>query len=151
MINEVDLQEVGIEKKKTPQIISSIVLGNPIAIEEIKKRLAYNEYIQLSENDDQTVLDAIDRAIIYVSSIIKRFNLSFTLDDIYIREVVLILSIYELHIALGHEEAGRDYYNKAKSLIKACWGDYPDSNNSIQEKAVVASVVKPKKDSKRRF
>ena len=38
-------------------------------------------------------------------------------------------TIYELHIALGHEEAGREYRIQAKNMIIAAYGSFPDSDS----------------------
>jgi hypothetical protein len=57
------------------------------------------------------------------------------------REIVLAMTIYELHLALGHEEAGREYRIKAKDLIVAAFGDYPEAGSG-QEAKIPAMAVK---------
>jgi hypothetical protein len=118
--------------------------GEPVVPEEVRERLSGNLYIQLSENDDETTSAAIRRAEIYTGAVLRRLDVPFSLDNEIVREVVLINTVYELHIALGHEEAGREYRLKAKDIILAAWGGYPDTDNPVTEKAAAAAVVTPK-------
>jgi hypothetical protein len=57
------------------------------------------------------------------------------------REIVLNLTVYEMHMALGHEEAGREYRLAAKDLIVAAFGDYPEAGRE-QEAKVPAAAIK---------
>jgi hypothetical protein len=119
--------------------------GQPVEPEEVAARLSQNLYDQLSEKSDGTVREAIARAGIYVGAVLRRLNVPYSLDDDIVREVVLIHAIYELHIALGHEEAGKEYRTKAKDIILAAWGDFPDSEDKRPEKSAVAAVAVPPK------
>jgi hypothetical protein len=120
-------------------------LGQPVTLDEVRERLSHNLYEQLSEKSDETTRGAINRAQVYVGAILRRLEVPYTLDDTIVREVVLINTIYELHIALGHEEAGREYRTKARDIILAAWGEYPDTNNTAPEKTPAGAAVKPKR------
>jgi hypothetical protein len=119
-------------------------LGESVTPEEVAARLSRNLYDQLSEKSDDTVLDAIARASIYVGAVLRRLRVPFNRDDKVVREVVLIHTIYELHIALGHEEAGKEYRVKARDIIRAAWGDFPEAE-SAPEKGAAAAVAAPPK------
>lgn len=56
-------------------------------------------------------------------------------------------TLYELHMALGHEEAGREYRTQMKNAFLAAFGSFPDSDNSDKiEQAPAAQVVVPRKN-----
>lgn len=116
--------------------------GTPVTAEEVAKRLSDNLYRQLSDGDDGFVLDAVSRAETYVSTILRWLRISFDLDNSIIREVVLMQTLYELHMALGHEEAGREYRNQMKNTVIAAFGSFPDADNTqTVQKAAAASVA----------
>jgi hypothetical protein len=119
--------------------------GRPVEPEEVAVRLSQNLYDQLSEKSDDTVREAITRAGIYIGAVLRRLNAPYNLDNDIVREVVLIHAIYELHIALGHEEAGREYRLKAKDIILAAWGDFPDSEDKHPPRTAAAAVAVPAK------
>jgi len=123
-------------------------LGQPVTPEEVAARLSRNLYDQLSEKSDDTVRDAITRACIYAGAVLRRLRVPFNLEDNVVREVVLIHTIYELHIALGHEEAGKEYRVKARDIIRAAWGDFPEADTA-PEKGAAAAVAVPKKTNRR--
>jgi hypothetical protein len=144
MSDELDIEGVpAVTPEKTA--IPFAPLGDPIAPGDVRERLSNNLYIQLSENDDGTTEKAVSRAEIYVGAILRRLGVPYDLDNQIVREVVLINTVYELHIALGHEEAGREYRLKAKDIILAAWGPYPDSDNASSGTPVVAAVANPKR------
>jgi len=130
-----------------PATVAFAALGDPVMPHEVAERLSQNLYTQLADGSDDTVRDAITRAGIYVGAVLRRLNVPYNLDDAVVREVVLIHTIYELHIALGHEEAGREYRVKARDIIRAEWGDFPDSG-SPPEKSPAAAVAAPPKRAK---
>jgi len=146
------MDELGIENIPAVQPLQAAVrfapFGEPVAPDEVRERLSNNLYIQLSENSDEVTTAAINRAMIYVGAILRRLNVPYNLDDTVVREVVLIHTIYELHIALGHEEAGKEYRIKARDIIRAAWGDFPEADTA-PEKGAAAAVATPK--NKRRF
>jgi hypothetical protein len=119
--------------------------GRPVEPEEVAARLSQNLYDQLSEKSDDTVREAITRAGIYIGAVLRRLSVPYNLDNDVVREVALIHAIYELHIALGHEEAGREYRNKAKDIILAAWGDFPDSEDKQEPRTAAAAVAVPPK------
>ena len=125
------MDELGIEgihvEKTLP--VAFTPLGVMVTPGEVADRLSKNLYAALSDGSDDTV----------------RFGIPYDLDDKIIREVVLIHTIYELHIALGHEEAGKEYRIKAKDIILAAWGDFPDSDSPPEKSAAAAVAVPPKR------
>jgi hypothetical protein len=132
----------------TPPTAAFAPFGEPVTPEEVAERLSENLYRQLADGSDDSVRGAINRAEIYTGSVLRRLSVPFDLDNSVVREVVLIHAVYELHIALGHEEAGREYRIKARDIILAAWGDFPDSENAAPEKAAAAVVVPPRAQRK---
>ena len=137
------LEGIPVEKPDTLSIFSPF--GEPVTPEEVADRLSQNLYTQLSDGSDENVRNAITRASIYMGSVMRRFCQPFNLDNKVLREVVLIYTIYELHIALGHEEAGREYRVKARDIIRAQWGDFPDSDSPPEKGTAAAVAVPPKR------
>jgi hypothetical protein len=117
--------------------------GTPVTAEEVRKRLSPNLYDQLSEKSGGTVTNAVSRAEVYAGAILNYLNVRFDLDAPVIREIVLMQTVYELHMALGHEEAGREYRIQAKNTIIAAFGSFPDSDSAAPEKPAVAAVAVP--------
>ena len=124
-------------------------LGKAIKADEIRNRLSASLYRQLSESSDDTTLRAVSRAQIYAGAIFRFLSVPFNLDDRIVREIVLLYTVYELHIALGHEEAGREYRMLAKNLIIASYGKFPDSEDTsaatVQTGIAVARPNKPRR------
>lgn len=118
--------------------------GTPIIAAEIQERLSASLYKQLSEASDDTTLRAVARAQVQSGAIFRCLNVPFLLDNTVVREIVLILTVYELHIALGHEEAGREYRIQAKNLIIAAYGKFPDTETETASVPAVA-VHTPKR------
>ena len=141
-MDELGLEDIPAEK---PEAITFTPFGEPVTPEEVAARLSKNLYAQLADGSDDTVRDAITRAQIYVGSVLRRLRVPFTLDDKTVREVVLIHTIYELHIALGHEEAGREYRMRARDIILAAWGSFPDSDTPPEKGAAAAVATPPKR------
>jgi hypothetical protein len=130
--------------------VSFAPFGSPVAVEEVRKRLGRNLYDQLSEKSGDTVTNAISRAEVYVGAVLNYLGARFDLDAPVIREIVLMQTVYELHMALGHEEAGREYRTQAKNTIVAAFGSFPDSDSAAPERPAVAAVAVPPK-AKTRF
>jgi len=124
------------------QSVTFAPFGTPVTVEEISDRLSPSLYEQLSDGQSTKTEAAIQRALIYVGAILRRLSVAFDLDSTVIREVVLIHAIYELHIALGHEEAGREYRLRAKDIILAAFGAFPDSDSTTPA-APTAAIAKP--------
>jgi hypothetical protein len=141
-MDELGIADIPAEK---PQAAAAFApFGEPVTPEEIAERLSRNLYAQLADGSDDAVRDAITRAGIYIGAVLRRLGVPFDLDDKVVREVVLIHTVYELHIALGHEEAGKEYRVKARDIIRAAWGDFPEAD-SAPEKSVAAAVATPPK------
>lgn len=148
-MEELSLQEIG----KLPATTVSeeapfAPFGTPITAQEVKDRLSESLYRTLSDDDDAVTLRAVDRAQIYVGSVLTYLGKTLNLDDKVVREIVLMHTIYEMHIALGHEEAGREYRIQAKNMIIAAYGSFPDSDSQqpVTESggAVVTSPRNPR-------
>ena len=140
-----DLAGIPVEK---PEAIAFAPFGEPVTPEEVAARLSGNLYAQLADGSDRTVRDAITRAQIYTGSVLRRLGVPFDLDSRTAREVVLIHTVYELHMALGHEEAGREYRMRARDIIVAAWGNFPDSGTPPEKGAAAAVAVPPKKSGR---
>ena len=136
------MEDIPVEK---PEAITFTPFGEPVTPEEVAARLSRNLYAQLSDGSDDTTRDAITRAQIYTGTVLRRLSAPFDLDNRTVREVVLIHTIYELHIALGHEEAGREYRMRARDIILAAWGSFPDSDTPPEKGAAAAVAVPPKR------
>lgn len=135
-----------LDMKRSPAVteqvaVSYTVSGSPIAAAEVAARLAPNLYAQLADGSVDTVVRAAERATVHIGTVAARLGRTLNLDDTVIREIVLDMTVYELHLALGHEEAGREYRIKAKDLIVAAFGDYPEAG-STQDAKVPAGAVK---------
>jgi hypothetical protein len=131
------------------QAVSFTPFGTPIAAEEVRERLSRNLYDQLSEKSNDTVTNAVSRAEVYTGAILKYLGVSLDLDAPVIREIVLMQTVYELHMALGHEEAGREYRIQAKNTIIAAFGSFPDSDSAAPERVPAAAVAVPAKQNRR--
>lgn len=122
--------------------------GRQITADEVSDRLSENLYRQLSDNSEKFVLDAVTRAEVYIGTLLSWKNTSFNLDNRTIREIVLMQTLYELHMALGHEEAGREFRTQMKNTFIAAFGSFPDSDNTTVEQAPAAAVAVPQKNPK---
>jgi hypothetical protein len=143
-----ELGIAGIAAEKPSLAAGFAPFGEPVTPDEVADRLSKNFYGQLADGSDDAVEKAISRAGIYVGAVLRRFGHPYDLDDKIVREVVLIHAVYELHIALGHEEAGREYRVKARDIIRAAWGDFPEAG-SAPERGAAAAVAAPKKTARR--
>ena len=131
------------------QAVSFTPFGTPVAPEEVRQRLSRNLYDQLSEKSGDTVTNAVSRAEIYTGAILRYLNVRFDLDAPVIREIVLMQTVYELHMALGHEEAGKEYRIQAKNTIVAAFGSFPDADSAAPGKPAAAAVAVPPKPKTR--
>jgi len=142
-----ELGITGIPAGKPAPAADFAPFGKPVTPEEVAARLSGNLYAQLEDGSEDHVTQAIRRAEIYAGAVLRRFGIPYDLDDSIIREVVLIHTIYELHIALGHEEAGKEYRVKARDIILAAWGNFPDNETPPRKSATAAVAVPPKRKS----
>ena len=140
-LSELDIENIPAED--TNNEVNFEPFGKSITVDEVSKRLSPNLYAQLSDGSDQSVLDAVERAQIYIGTVLSYLGVKLNLDDKIHREIVLMQSIYELHMALGHEEAGREYRLQAKNTIISAFGSFPDSDNQAIAKTSAAVVIKP--------
>lgn len=102
--------------------------GKEIEVAEVAACLSGNLYLQLSDGTDDSVKAAVSRAEVYIGTVLSYLGVRLDLDDRIVRQIVLMQTIYELHMALGHEEAGREYRIQAKNTIIAAYGSFPDSD-----------------------
>jgi hypothetical protein len=117
--------------------------GTPVTATEVEKRLSANLYRQLADDDPDFVPDAISRAEVYVGTVLSWLGVRFDLDNATVREIVLMQTVYELHMALGHEEAGREYRKQMHDTIVAAYGSFPTSDGQTEVKVPAASVSRP--------
>ena len=148
-MDELDIEGIPAEKPQAAATFASF--GEPVTPEEVAERLSRNLYAQLADGSDETVREAITRAQVYVGAVLRRLCVPFNLDDQVVREVVLIHTVYELHIALGHEEAGKEYRIKARDIIRAAWGDFPEADTPPEKGAAAAVAAPPKREGARRW
>jgi hypothetical protein len=123
--------------------------GTPIAPEEVRRRLSRNLYDQLSEKSPDTTMNAVSRAEIYIGAILGYLKVRLDLDAPVIREVVLMQTVYELHMALGHGEAGAELRKQVKNTIVAAFGAFPDGDSAASERPAAAAVAVPPKAGRR--
>lgn len=140
-LSELDIENIPAED--TNNEVNFEPFGKEITVDEVSKRLSPNLYAQLSDGSDQFVLDAVERAQIYIGTVLSYLGVKLNLDDKVQREIILMQSLYELHMALGHEEAGREYRLQAKNTIISAFGSFPDSDNQAIAKTSAAVVIKP--------
>jgi len=143
MAEELDINDIPVEESVSSE--APAVPGTAITVEEVGNRLSDKLYRQLSDGSESFVQKAIYRAEIYVMAIISRFGLTYTLDDQTMREITLVMTIAELHIALGNIEGAKELRLKAKDLVLAAYGDYPDTDSTTEaEGKQVGAVSRPK-------
>lgn len=139
-MNGYDINDIPSVNPAEKQVIFE-PFGEAVTVEEVSKRLSNNLYRQLSEDSDQFVLDAVSRAEVYIGTLLAWKKASFNLDNRTIREIVLMQTLYELHMALGHEEAGREFRTQMKNTFIAAFGSFPDSDNSGKVEQAPAAAV----------
>jgi len=148
VINRTEFDELLEEKGSavTEQVSTAYApaSGTPITPAEVSGRLSPALYAQLSEGSESTVIRASERAGIHVGTILSRLGRETDLDDPVTREIVLLFTVYELHMALGHEEAGREYRLKAKDLIVSGFGSFPEAEKQ-ESGSPVGAVTVPKR------
>ena len=115
--------------------------GKEIEVAEVAACLSGNLYLQLSDGTEESVKAAVSRAEVYIGTVLSYLGVRLDLDDRIVRQIVLMQTIYELHMALGHEEAGREYRIQAKNTIIAAYGSFPDADTKSGG-AAVAQVVR---------
>ncbi len=139
------MQQKGSAATKTTTInpIIGSSIGSPITAEEIAEQLTPRLYAQLADPDDDAVIRASERAALHVAAIFSRFGVPLNLDNQMHREIVKNYTIYELHLALGNEEAGKEYRLKAKDYIVALFGEYPEAGSPLSDKPVLGALTVP--------
>lgn len=116
-----------------------------VLVSEVQARLSHNLYQQLSDGSEEFVLEAMKRAKVELSSVLDWLNVFLDLEVPVQREAFLYLTVYHLHLALGHEDEGAEYRAMAKSLIANAYGNYPaESAPSAPSGGVVLSSVNPR-------
>jgi hypothetical protein len=140
----------GLPSQTQQTLVTFTPFGTPVTPDEVRGRLSQNLYAQLADSSnaetaDATVARAIDRAEIYIGTILKYLGAAFNLDSGTVREIVLMQTLYELHLALGHGEVGKEYRMQAKNTIIAAFGSFPDTDSAAQSapKAALAAVAAP--------
>ena len=128
----------------TPGTVPYQVKGQPIGASDIKPRMADFQYKTLSRSDDTNIIRASERACVHLGAVFARLGQALDLDNPVHREVTCLWTIYELHLALGHEEAGREWRIKAKDLIIASLGAYPESGQPQEGSPAIGAIAVPR-------
>lgn len=116
-----------------------------VLVSEVQARLSHNLYQQLSDGSEEFVLEAMKRAKVELSSVLEWLNIFLDLEVPVQREAFLHLTVFHLHLALGHEDEGTEYRAMAKSLIANAYGNYPtESTPSAPSGGVVLSSGNPR-------
>jgi len=146
MSDEINIEDIPVEEDADTE--APAVPGTAITVQEVQNRLSDKLYRQLSDGSSTFVQNAIDRAEIYVLAIIRRFGLEYTLDDATMREITLVNAIAELHLALGNVEGAKELRLKAKDLVLAAYGDYPDTSGTATAEGKQVGTVRTSKPSR---
>ncbi len=123
------------------------VIGSAISITEVQARLSAQLYAQLRDGSDGNVTAAIGRAIIHCGAVAAKAGKVFNLDDTVMREIALELTVVELHAGLGHAEEGKEHRLKAKDLIAATFGPYPEAGADSGSRPPLGAVTTEKRKS----
>jgi len=139
-----DFDDLMVQKGSSALIARSkdpSVVGIPIQPSEIRSRLSERLYLQLSNGDDATVVRAAERASIHLSAIFGRLGRTVSLDLPIDREIAVLFTIYEMHVSLGMYEAGKECRVKAKDLIVATYGDFPEAEKPLADKVAAGAIT----------
>ena len=140
--DESENQDTPTDEESTPPAPLAV---DGVLVSEVQARLSHNLYQQLSDGSEEFVLEAMKRAKVELSSVLDWLNVFLDLDVPVQREAFLHLTVYHLHLALGHEDEGTEYRAMAKSLIANAYGNYPaESTSSAPSGGVVLSRVNPR-------
>lgn len=140
--DESETQDPPTDEESAPPAPLSV---DGVLVSEVQARLSHNLYQQLSDGSEEFVLEAMKRAKVELSSVLDWLNVFLDLEVPVQREAFLYLTVYHLHLALGHEDEGTEYRAMAKSLIANAYGNYPaESAPSAPSGGVVLSSVNPR-------
>lgn len=140
--DESENQDPPTDEESPPPTAPSV---DGVLVSEVQARLSHNLYQQLSDGSEEFVLEAMKRAKVELSSVLDWLNVFLDLEVPVQREAFLHLTVYHLHLALGHEDEGTEYRAMAKSLIANAYGNYPaESAPSAPSGGVVLSSVNPR-------
>ena len=140
--DESENQDTPTDEESAPPAPLSV---DGVLVSEVQARLSHNLYQQLSDGSEEFVLEAMKRAKVELSSVLDWLNVFLDLEVPVQREAFLHLTVYHLHLALGHEDEGTEYRAMAKSLIANAYGNYPaESAPSAPSGGVVLSSVNPR-------
>lgn len=140
--DESENQDTPTDEESAPPAPLSV---DGVLVSEVQARLSHNLYQQLSDGSEEFVLEAMKRAKVELSSVLDWLNVFLDLEVPVQREAFLHLTVYHLHLALGHEDEGTEYRAMAKSLISNTYGNYPaESAPSASSGGVVLSSVNPR-------
>lgn len=116
-----------------------------VLVSEVAARLSHNLYQQLSDGSEEFVCHAMRRAKVELEAVLSWIGVSIDLDVPVQREAFLHLTVYQLHLALGHEDEGAEYRAMAKSLIANAYGNYPaDTPATAPSSGVVLGNPSPR-------
>lgn len=136
--------------KSSSATTTATVIGSPVLPTEVKSSLTGTLYDQLCNRNDAVAVAAIARACVHLSAIYARLKTSLNLDVASTRQTVIMWAIYELYMATGREEAGREWRIKAKDLIVASLGSYPEAAQQQEGRYPIGAVQVPSRRDRRR-
>jgi hypothetical protein len=127
------------------QATSTAIIGTPITASELKTKITDHTYAMLTDADDDNGSRAIESAEVQAGAIMAKFGRPLDRDNQVDRDVIILLAIWELFLRVGQAGAGREYRIKAKDLIIAAYGEFPDSQKPDTTRVVAGSVFRPER------
>ncbi len=108
---------------------------------EVAARLGHNLYEQLSDGSEEFVLEALRRAKVELDSVLGWLGVPVDSAVPVQREALLYLAVYQLHLALGHEDEGNEFRRMAERLVASRYGSYPGDGENSSSAGIAAGVV----------
>lgn len=121
------------------------VQGAPVGPADLQA-LGLEEYTyrQVTQGVEANVTKAGERATLHIGTIFARLNQVLDLSHNVHRAIVVAWTVYELYMATGNEKAGREWRIKAKDLIVALCGAYPEAATPDDARPVVGALSVPR-------
>lgn len=140
-----DLLDPALSFTTRNEAVAPSVVGTPVTAAEISARLIAHNYDQLTDGVQAVTERAISTAQIHAAAIMARLGRPLDLGTPVDREVVVLFAIWELYLRVGHEAAGREYRIKARDLVIATYGRYPEGEKPEGGNLPIGAVTKPRR------
>jgi len=140
-----DLLDYDQTESTESQSVAPSTSGTALVLSDISGRLQPALYASLRDGNDDNVTKACTRGTLMAASLMSRSGISLDLDNLGHREIACQYSIYELFLALGIKDAGKEYREKGKNLIVALGGTIPESANPESVRTPVMALARPGK------